>query len=611
MKQNSETETPCFVCGSDTPNICASNVFIPDENLDNIHDIDNHGNQPTHIAAKLNHVDCFKVLIASDARMGRKNYCGLTPLGVALMNNHNQIAELIKDNYTKTTNLPPPSNPWDGWVEVWNTENQKMHWERRLPNGQVVESSATPPPADYQLVLNSRQISEMQIVRRISPNSSVAILERQRRIEEAKMQLVLKERQALVEERCATKLQALYRQQKARNTTQQLRAQTVAVTRIKSRIRYHIQRKKHHASIKIQALYRMTTTRNYYQEFLFERLYSHRSSRILACTVQRLWRGFKGRSRFRRQLEISTLPDPSDAYNYDFWVQCQIDAGVPKRELGVFGEYVLSGYPRSWRERNLVKRNGKFFRDVSFYANTITRRASWEKPKGWVFNDIEEYYALRVQTFWRARVVKRKIKLLVKAKKLLTNTFDSRRSDIVSLCNYTFYVHVKLHDYEKARLLYSKMMSYMEMRVDNAFVLHSYAIFAAVSGEEDWDEIKDYVRRARRAEDIRRRRGGNNKLTAGEYDIASCAFHLEAVSNDGETCSGGESWHNLALCQMLVHQDYKSARMSFLRALKQSPNNKTLSSNYNVLLQDEAYLNLSHTVQEEYRLSLHKKDDYF
>ncbi|KAL7448049.1 hypothetical protein ACHAWC_000311 [Mediolabrus comicus] len=154
------------------------------------------------------------------------------------------------------------------------------------------------------------------------------------------------------------------------------------------------------------------------------------------------------------------------------------------------------------------------------------------------------------------------------------------------------------------------MMNYMEMRVDNAFVLYSYAIFAAVSGEEDWDEIKDYVNRARRAEDIRRRRCGN-KLTAGEYDIASCAFHLEAVSNDGDTCSGGESCHNLALCQMLVHQDYKSARMSFLRALKQSKNNKTLSSNYNVLLQDEAYLNLSHTVQEEFWRSLHKKDAYF
>jgi hypothetical protein len=41
------------------------------------------------------------------------------------------------------------------------------------------------------------------------------------------------------------------------------------------------------------------------------------------------------------------------------------------------------------------------------------------------------------------------------------------------------------------------MMSYMEMRVNNAFVLYSYAIFAAVSGERDWEEVKDYVRRAK------------------------------------------------------------------------------------------------------------------
>jgi ankyrin repeat protein len=39
--------------------------------------IDSNGDQPDHIAARLNRIDCLKVLIEYDARLGRKNYFGL------------------------------------------------------------------------------------------------------------------------------------------------------------------------------------------------------------------------------------------------------------------------------------------------------------------------------------------------------------------------------------------------------------------------------------------------------------------------------------------------------------------------------------------------------
>lgn len=68
----------------------------------------------------------------------------------------------------------------------------------------------------------------------------------------------------------------------------------------------------------------------------------------------------------------------------------------------------------------------------------------------------------------------------------MTNTKQS----ISSLCNYTLYVHAVLHDYDKARGLYSKLVEFMNQRgVDNAFVLYSYAIFCAVTNEEDWDGV--------------------------------------------------------------------------------------------------------------------------
>jgi ankyrin repeat protein len=58
----------------DQPEVVRS---ILEQNLCSIHEIDKNGDQPAHIAARLNHVGCIKILIEYDVRMGRKNYCGL------------------------------------------------------------------------------------------------------------------------------------------------------------------------------------------------------------------------------------------------------------------------------------------------------------------------------------------------------------------------------------------------------------------------------------------------------------------------------------------------------------------------------------------------------
>ena len=599
LEENEDESMTCKVCKSGAPNT-RFHQLDADHLLDTdiIHDIDSYGNQAAHIAARLNHVNCFKKLIENDVSLGKKNFVGLTPLGEAQMNGNLEIVSLIKDNYTvddsRSTRWDKEFNT-DGWEEVWSAERQKTQWQRSMPDGHV-EISVTPPPVNYQLVLEARKHCTQPVVRRIHPNSAVMIFEQQRRKQQARLELVFKERQQIVQERCVTKLQALFRQRKARKSASSLLKQTIAANMIKRRLKHLRTRMRDAACVKIQSFFRMHATRAYFKEYHKERLCSYRDSRILACFVQRLWRGFKGRSYFRRRLEIATLPDP--AADHEFWMQLQIEAGPPKRELGIYAEYILSGNPTSWRERNLVKRDG-YYRDVSFYANTITRRATWKRPDGWVFNDVKEYYALRVQTFWRARLAKRRIRLLVKANKVLTNTFDLGKknvSDIVSLCNYAFYVHVRLHDYDKARPLYAKIVTYMEKRVDNAFVLYSFSIFAAVSGEKEWKDIKEYVRRAK-LEEERRRNGG--RITASVYEISSAAFYLQAVSN--EDTPNGENWHNFGLCQMLVHRDLAGARQSFLKALKLSPHNKRIVYNFNVLLQDKDYLGLQTTAQEEYQ----------
>jgi hypothetical protein len=293
---------------------------------------------------------------------------------------------------------------------------------------------------------------------------------------------------------------------------------------------------------------------------------------------------------------IHFLSDPTDARNFDFWVRCQNEAYPPKARVGIFAEFTLGGTPRTWEERN-IKRRG-FFRDVLFYANTITKRASWSKPSGWVSSskDHQECNIVRIQQFWRARIVQRRIRILTKAMRLIERARvegpAKMDQDIATLCNYALYVHAVLHDYDQARVLYTKMMEFMNHRgVDNAFVLYSCAIFGAVTNEEDWEDIIDFVRRAQAAEERMSRRRGESKHDRQSaqctYLIATAVFQLQSIRG-GPTPA--EGWHNYALCQMLVHHNLPGAWSSFVQAMIISPQERRIISNFNYLLQSPEFL---------------------
>ena len=57
------------------------------------------GNTMAHLAAAHSSTECLQLLIQYDIDVSRKNWEGLTPLGVAHMNGRVQAAELIKNNY--------------------------------------------------------------------------------------------------------------------------------------------------------------------------------------------------------------------------------------------------------------------------------------------------------------------------------------------------------------------------------------------------------------------------------------------------------------------------------------------------------------------------------
>ena len=364
---------------------------ILSQNLCNLHEVDENGDQPAHIAARMNREECMRALIEHDARMGRKNFCGLTPLGEAQMHGHGGIAALIRNNYYESKS-PGEDYVWHdefsretaAWYDVWDEERQKLRWARLGPDGKV-ELSATPPPVDIQRVIMTREAChERKVVRRIHPKSLMSMRQRsydeQRRAEREKLVTVLKGRGRLVEERCATKLQAHLRRARARRLAEQKQRERAAATRLQRRFRYFIGRKKERSAILIQSVVRMHLTRTYFRSHHHERLWWYRASRRLARHAQRLWRGHQGRAQFREVHAMTMLPDPTDMRNFDFWEARQREAQPPKRELGIFAEHTLGGTPRSWEDR-ARKWQGVFFRDVSFYANTITKRASWEKPK--------------------------------------------------------------------------------------------------------------------------------------------------------------------------------------------------------------------------------------
>eukprot|EP00956_Cyclotella_meneghiniana_P022215 scaffold41685_cov73-Cyclotella_meneghiniana.AAC.1 len=495
----------------DEPSVVRS---ILSQQLVDIHTIDNRGDQPAHLAARLNRIECIKVLIEYGAKIGRKNFNNLTPLGEAQMNGHREITALIKDNYTWDETH---QYIWDeeirrecaAWYDSWDETRQVLQWVRVGPDGEM-EVSHTPPPMDVQRVIEAREkYGERNVVRVLHPGSlpSQQQLEfdRQKKQEEMALAAMLKSRAAIVEERCATRLQAHFRKIQASKIARRRSMERVAANRIQK------SRKRIRATIKIQSIGRMYCAQHYYKSVLYERLWWYRASRVLAMNVQRLWRGFQGRSIYRHLYEIKHLPSPTDIRNHDFWEKLQNEAFPPAKELGVYAEYILGGYPRTWAERNQIKRRGMYYRDVAFYANTITKRATWTRPKGWIFKDHREYYILRLQTFWRARVAKRKIRLLVKAKVLLENAhsreLEKTKQDITSLCNFALHAHVVLHDYDKAREAYVKILRFMNERgVDNAFVLYSYAIFGAVTNEEDWYDINEYTRRGKLAEELMHKR---------------------------------------------------------------------------------------------------------
>jgi hypothetical protein len=128
---------------------------------------------------------------------------------------------------------------------------------------------------------------------------------------------------------------------------------------------------------------------------------------------------------------------------------------------------------------------------------------------------------------------------------------------------------------------------------DVAFVLYSYAIFAAYTHDLDFGDILSLLERGRLAEETRevqlRKAKGQEKSQAIEngtfrhgavFELANIGFFRHYSTEHENECA----WHNYALCRFLIFNDFASSFDAFLMAFKYAPSNEKLKANFDTMM---------------------------
>lgn len=144
---------------------------------------------------------------------------------------------------------------------------------------------------------------------------------------------------------------------------------------------------------------------------------------------------------------------------------------------------------------------------------------------------------------------------------------------------------------------------------DNSFVLYCYAIFAFVTHQLDYTDIVIILSRARDAEkklyikiqkelDIQRENKKNlkkkRKDNLDEYDSSAQApfrygksFEKATIGffhNSAKSSGCADTWHQYAICQFLIHNDFGSSFGAFLYALKLDKDDVKMRSNFDIMM---------------------------
>ena len=275
---------------------------ILSKNPDLVHVQDGNGDQPLHVAAKMNELGIGRILVEFDASIGKRNYDALTPMGVARMNGYSEFVSMLKIHYTV--------------------------------NKEVREDRNESETKDFRRI-NFESIKSQQLLREDQTKKGL--------VEELERWKHLKKYEA------AISIQRMTRKRLIITAASRLRLTNLCATRIQRtwrwNHRYKLFRLRQRAAKKIQTYERMRVVRNNFVHFEYERLWLYRATRLLAYHVQRFWRGHTDRRTSRRERNMLFLPDPGDALNFEWWLSCQKASNPPARTWGIYCEYTLYGTP--------------------------------------------------------------------------------------------------------------------------------------------------------------------------------------------------------------------------------------------------------------------------
>ena len=181
--------------------------------------------------------------------------------------------------------------------------------------------------------------------------------------------------------------------------------------------------------------------------------------------------------------------------------------------------------------------------------------------------------AIRLQTMWAGRQTRRALRATMDGAKIMKKCEFNYLQDprnLTKMTHYCLYLHTVGKDPDRARPMYQTCSSRMiELGPDDAWVLLSYAIFNAATGEDDWPNIEDCARRGALAP------GGTLHGDRHGYDLADGGFFRSAAAQD--PC--GWTWHNYAPCRWLAFRDDSAAEEMFVRAIQGDPHNKVIQEN--------------------------------
>lgn len=567
------------------------------------------GNQPSHIAAQFNRPNILKLLIPYDEHIGRTNFSHQTPLGIAKFYLSHDARKFLEDHFAKEK--APRNEKGDIWWDQkidhitsdWRVEVDYSN-HRIFVNDITGERTLKPPTLSYSMVKQIAQYAQIPQRLKVQINLQENVVNRHvynsgysKEKEEKDHALQLFRKATIIQKFARMKLARLkvIRMKKANKKMIIMYKFLKRCIKVVKSWKVFINSRK---LTKVQALFRGYIFRChfYYWDMTYKHLWYELQKRRTARKVWNAWKRFKSNKLSIISKLLVNGPKLMSEWEAIFDI-CQ----KPVRTIGVYEEYC---YP--------------YIKFIKFYRNTVNGDISFMKPKLLNTLDAADHkikeqlrklgytpaelkLALKVQSLWRGHVVRKHYIMILKASNICIHAEEDYLKNPDSdknLFNYALYCHVVANDLNRARNLYREVLRRMQFRgPDIPQILYGYSIFAMITHDQDIHDCLMYAEKAKLAEyenfnfKRRQRQKQAQQLTELEiekvykkvdvtqgktFELALLGFYRR-TANLKQTSA---AWHNLAVCEFLVQNDFVKSFDAFMNAIKTDPMNKKIAQNY-------------------------------